>query len=101
MAIAIQRTEKDLTRICDAIIQLTQGRQNSVGDVTLRAGQTTTVVAFPNCSTSSRIFLGGLSAAAVTAAPQVLKADIGQGSFTIRHASAGAGATLSFVCIGG
>lgn len=101
MAIQLQRGERDPQKIVDAIIQLVEGRQNSVGDVTLRAGQTTTVVPFINCSRDSRVFLGGLSAAAVTAAPQVTAANTGQGSFTISHLAAGAGATLSFVCIGG
>lgn len=101
MATQLQRSERDPQRIVDAIIQLTEGRQNSVGDVSLAVGQTSTVVSFPNCSKDSRVFLGGLNAAAVAAAPQVVVADIRQRSFTIRHAAAGAGASLSFVCIGG
>ena len=101
MAIQLQKGERDIQRIVDAIIQLNEGRQSSVGDVTLAVGQTSTTVSFPNCSKDCRVFLGGLNAAAVTAAPQVAPADILQRSFTIRHNAAGANAKLSFVAIGG
>jgi hypothetical protein len=101
MAIQLQPSERDPQRIVDAIIQLVNGRQNSVGDATLAVGATSTVVNFVNCSKGCRVFLGGLNSAAVAAGPQVAVADISQGSFVIRHASAGASAKLSFVCIGG
>lgn len=104
MAIQIQQGERDLQRIVDAVRQLVEGRQNSVGDVTLRAGQTTTVVAFPNCSNGCRVFLFPQTANAAAAVPTtyVQRGDILQRSFTITHANAGTGdRTFSFICIGG
>jgi hypothetical protein len=104
MAIQLQRGERDLQRIVDAIIQLVGGRQNSVGDVTLRDGQTTTTVTFPNCSSECRVFLfpQTANAAAALATTYILKANITRGAFTITHANnAQTDKEFSFVCIGG
>lgn len=104
MAIQLQPRERDIQRIVDAVIQLVLGRQNSVGDVTLRAGQTTTVVTFPNCSKDCRVFLEPqtANAAAALATTYVQRADILQSSFTITHANAGTtDRTFSFLAIGG
>jgi ribosomal protein L1 len=104
MAIVLQPGERDPQRIVDSIIQLTQGRQNSVGDVTLRDGQVTTTVSFPNVSKDSRIFLFPQTANAAAAVPTtyILKANILQKSFTITHANAGTtDRTFSFLAIGG
>lgn len=101
MAIQLQPEEKDPKRIVQAVRELVEGRQNSVGDVTLGVGATSTVVPFPNCSSDCRVFLQEQTAAAWSAQARVAAADIGQGSFTIRHNVAGAGATFSFICIGG
>lgn len=104
MAIQLQPGERDLQRIVDAIIQLVTGRQNSIGDVTLRAGQTTTVVKFPNCSKDCRVFLFPQTpnAASIVATTYILRADILQKQFTITHASsASVDLTFSFLCIGG
>lgn len=101
MAIQLQPEEKSIVRIVQAIIQLVQGRQNSVGDVTLTPAATFTVVPFVNCSLDCRVFLQAQSAAAVAAQAIVAPADIAQGSFTIRHNAAGAGANFSFTCLGG
>lgn len=104
MAIQLQRGERDLQRIVDAIIQLNEGRQASVGDVTLRDGQTTTVVSFPNCSTECRVFLFPQTANAAAAVPTtyIPKAGILRRQFTIVHLDA---VTLDrsfhFLCIGG
>lgn len=101
MAIQLQPGERDLQRIVDAIMQLVQGRQNSIGDVTLTVGATFTVVAFPNCSKDCRVFLQAQTAAAIAAQATVAPADIAQKIFTIRHNAAGAGASFSFICAGG
>lgn len=104
MAIQLLTSERSLQRIVDAIIQLVMGRQNSVGDVTLTAGVTTTVVSFPNCSKDCRVFLfpQTANAAAALATTYTLRANILQGTFTITHANAGTtDRTFSFLCIGG
>lgn len=104
MPIQIQRGERDLQRVVDAIIQLAQGRQSSIGDVTLRPNQTTTTVSFPNCSTECRVFLFPQTANAAAAVPTtyILQADILRRQFTITHANnAQADKTFSFLCIGG
>ena len=82
--------ETAIWRIVDAIRQLAQGRTNSVGTVTLRAGQTTTVVVANTCSTTSRVFLTPqtANAAAVMLTTFVTQANTLQGSFTITHANA-------------
>ena len=104
MAINLQRGERDLQRIVDAIIQLVTGRSNSVGDVTLTASAASTVVAFPNCSRDCRVFLfpQTANAAAALATTYILKANILQGSFTITHANnAQVDKSFSFICVGG
>lgn len=104
MAIQIQREERDPQRIVDAIRQLVEGRQNSVDDVTLTPGSTTTVVKFPNCSRDARVFLfpQTANAAAALATTFVRKADITQSQYTITHAnSAQADRTFSALVIGG
>lgn len=104
MAIQLLPTEQNIRRIVDAVIQLVLGRQNSVGDVTLRAGQTTTVVSFENCSKDCRVFLFPQTANAAAAVPTtlILRADIIQKQFTITHANAGStDRTFSFLAIGG
>lgn len=102
MAISLSPLEKDVRRIVDAVIQLVTGRQNSVGDVTLRANQTTTVVSFPNCSKDCRVFLSPRTANAAAAIPTTYISSIEQGGFTITHASnAQVDKTFGFLCIGG
>lgn len=102
MAIVIQRSERDPQRIVDAIVQLTEGRQNSVGTVTLRANQTTTTVKFPNVSADSLVFLTPLTANAAAAGASSYFSSIVRGSFTITHANnAQVDKTFGFLCIGG
>lgn len=104
MAIQLQIEETRIPRIVQAVIELVMGRQNSVGDVTLAAGATTTVKAFPNCSKDCRVLLfpQTANAAAALATTYILRANIVQGAFTITHANAGTtDRTYSFLCIGG
>lgn len=104
MAIQLQRGERDIQKIVDAIIQLAEGRQASVGDVTLIPNDTTTTVDFPNCSTECRVFLFPQTANAAAAVPTtyILQSDILRRQFTITHANnAQADRSFSFLCIGG
>lgn len=104
MAIALQRGERDTQRIVDTIIQLIEGRQNSIGDVTLTPGATSTVVDFANCSKECRVFLfpQTSNAAFAMTTTYVQLADIENGSFTITHANGpSVDRDFSFLCIGG
>lgn len=101
MARQLQPTETRIDTIVSSIRELIFGRRNNVGDVILGTGATSTVVSFINCSSDCRVFLQEQNAAAVAAQARVAPADILQGSFTIRHNAAGAGAAFSFTCDGG
>lgn len=87
MAITLSPEETNLSRIVQVIRQVVTGRTNSTGLVTLRNGQTTTVVKAPNCGTTSHVFLTPKTAhaAALTPAPYVTPANTLLGSFTITH----------------
>lgn len=94
---------RDLGRIVWAIRQILEGRSNSVGNVTLRTGQTTTTVTFANCGSDSRVFLTPqtANAAAILAQVYVKAADISRGSFIITHpSSANTDLTFGFDCRG-
>jgi len=100
----LQPRERNIQEIVDTVREVAVGRQDSIGDVTLRAGQTTTVVPFQNCSKDCRVFLfpQTANAAGAVATTYILRADIIQRQFTITHASAGStDRTFSFVAIGG
>ena len=102
MAIQLQPGERDIRRVVDSIIQLVTGRQNSVGDITLRSDQTTTVVTFQNCSKDCRVFLSPRTANAAAALSTTYISSIMQGSFVITHANnAQTDRTFGFLCIGG
>lgn len=104
MAIQLLVGETRIPRIVQAVIELVMGRQNSVGDATLAAGTTTTVVSFENCSKDCRVFLfpQTANAAAALATTYILRANIVQRQFTVTHANAGTtDRTFSFLCIGG
>jgi hypothetical protein len=109
MAISLQRElsfdRAGWQRLVDAVIQIITGRQNSTGELTLNvAPATTTVVSFVNCSKDCEVFLSSrtANAAAAMGTTFIKKSDIGQGSFTITHASsAQSDRTFGFICIGG
>lgn len=104
MAIQLRPEERDLQVIVNAIIQLVQGRMNSVGEVTFRPNQTTTFVDWPNASKDSRAFLTPRTSSAMAAMGQwlIADADYVQGGFTITHNSSPAvDRNFHFVCIGG
>lgn len=104
MAISLDLSNLSPRRLYDAITQLIQGRGNYVGVVTLRAGQTTTVVSFVNCSTGCNpvLYPQTANAAAVVPTTFILAANVLNGSFTISHASStNTDLTFSFSCLGG
>lgn len=84
----LNRMEKNLTRICDAIAQLQQGRSNSHGSFTLGTGVTSTVVTSRTCSTGTDVSVTPLTA---NAGNIIRTADFwivpGNGSFTVHHAN--------------
>lgn len=82
-------TEKDLTRIVQAIRELAAGRSNAVGTVTLRTSQTTTTVTALTIGADSRIFFTPTTANASAAySDGVFRVSaVAAGSFTITHAS--------------
>ncbi len=109
MAIQLAPEERDIWRIVQAIIQLVQGRSNAVGEVTLRANQTTTVVtklvhpAAVNVSTESEIFLSPrtANASAEVGNGTIRVSAIGQSTFTLTHANnAQTDRTFGFAAIG-
>lgn len=85
--------ETRIYSIVQVIIGLMTGRSNSVGQVTLRASQTTTTVtkavdpAAVNVSLSSEIFLSPRTANAAAALATTFISAVGQGTFTISHAN--------------
>lgn len=83
--------EKDIFKIVQTVRQLCEGHNNATGTVTLRASQTTTVVAAPNCAPGSAVFLfpQTANAAAVVASTYVLAANVIKEQFTITHPSNG------------
>lgn len=104
MAISLDLSNLSPRRLYDAITQLIQGRGNYVGVVTLRAGQTTTVVSFVNCSIDCMpmLYPQTANAAAAVATTYIKAADVIQQQFTITHASsAHIDLTFSFACLGG
>jgi len=104
MAIQLRPEERDPRVMVDAIIQLVQGRNNAIGEVTLTPGVTTTTVMFENCSKDSAVLLFQKTQNAAAAVPStwVPQNWVVQGGFTISHANnAQTDRTFWFLCIGG
>lgn len=108
MAIQLAPEEKDIWRIVQAIIQLVQGRSNAVGEITLRAGHTTTVAtrlthpAVTNVSQGSEVFLIQRTANAAAVIATTYVSSVGQGTFTVTHPnSANTDMTFGFESRGG
>lgn len=82
-------SEINLVRIIQAIRELAQGRSNAVGEFTLTASATSTVVSAVNCGIDSKIFLMPRTANAATAltTTYIADGDVGQGTFTVTHAN--------------
>ena len=84
----IDRRERDLTRIIEIIQQLIEGRSNGAGQVTLRAGQTTTTVTSLVIAADSLPQLTPTTANAAAALATTYISAVAQGSFTLTHANA-------------
>lgn len=84
-------SETKLFRIVQAIIEIGRGASNAGGTITLRAGQTTTVVTSANSrgalsvSPSMRIFLSPTTLHASAVFKDCWISAIGQQTFTITH----------------
>lgn len=103
MAISLTPQETGIFRIVQAIRQIIQGRSDAVlHSVTLTPSATTTVVAAINCSKDSEVFLSPRTANAAAALATTYVSSVGQGTFTLTHASnVQADKTYGIVCIGG
>ena len=89
----LQPEETMIGRIVRAIIELAQGRVNCVGEVTLRANQTTTTVtlsvskAAVNVGGDCQIFLSPKTANAAAAVATTYVSSITLGQFVLTHAN--------------
>ena len=104
-ALVVHRDEKDLTKLTEAINQLTQGRSNAVGSVTLTINVTSTTVPAINCGSGSTVLLfpatANASAEFGNGTIHVKTTDVFNGSFKITHANnANADRTFLYVCLG-
>jgi hypothetical protein len=102
MSVAIVQTnEKDLTKFAFALQQLAQGRSNAVGEVTLRAGQTTTTVTNQTCGPESIVLLMPKTANAAAALATTYVTATAPGTFKLTHASAAStDRTFGYVNVG-
>lgn len=83
--------ERDLTRIVSAIRDLFMGRSNAMGEFTLTAGATSTVVTATNCGEQSVINITPrtANAAGALATTFITAANTKPGTFTVTHANTG------------
>lgn len=83
--------EKDQVRVIQSIRDLYQGRSNAMGEFTLTAGATFTVVTAINCGEQSTISITPrtANAAGALATTYIPAADVTLGEFTVRHANTG------------
>lgn len=101
--VVLPANEKDQFKIVGAVNQLTQGRSNAVGTVTLTANVATTTVSAPNCAPGSSVLLfpATANAAAIVAATFVLSTNITAGQFIVSHTNnANADKTFYWVALG-
>lgn len=82
----VNRDEKDLQVFALAINELTQGRSNAHGTVTLTANAASTVVTNANCAAGSHVGLSPTTANAAAALATTYWV-AANGSFTITHAN--------------
>lgn len=100
-ATVLQREEKDPAKIVGAIQELTKGRSNATGTVTLTANAASTVVTAINCGSDSYPFLAPMTANAAAALATTYVSAVSNGSFTLTHANnAQVDKTFGFVCLG-
>jgi hypothetical protein len=91
MAIVLPQGETSLARIVMAIRQLTAGRSNATGSVTLATSVSATTVSAVNCSPKAAVILTPQTAHAASALATtfVAAANVSAGQFIITHASNG------------
>jgi hypothetical protein len=102
-ALTLSPAETDIGKAVLAIRQLTEGRSNASGVVTLAANAATTTVTAPNCAATSAVFLfpATAHAAAIAASTYVLAANISKGGFAVTHPSdANTDKTFYWVALG-
>jgi hypothetical protein len=102
-ALVLARDEKDQRKVNTAINELAKGRSNAVGTVTLTANAASTRVAAQNCGAGSVVLLSALTAhaAAELGNATIFVSAVGNGSFTLAHASnAQNDRTFGYVCLG-
>jgi len=93
--------DRDLTRIVTAIRQMAAGRSDATGTVYLSPGTTSTTVSFKNCASTSVVVLSPLTEHAAAALPSTYIASVGNGTFTIAHASESTtDRSFGFACLG-
>lgn len=85
-ASVVNRDEKDLQIFALAINELTQGRSNAHGTVTLTANAASTAVTNSNCASGSCVKLTPTTANAASALATTY-VTAANGSFTITHAN--------------
>lgn len=83
--VSLSPTESTLWRIVAAIISVARGASNAGGTVTLRAGQTTTVVTSEVVSPDMRVFLEATTANAAAVRASTYVSAVGLKTFTITH----------------
>lgn len=101
--LGISPDEKDLRKFALVIQQLSQGRSNATGTVTLTVDEATTTVADVNCSVDSVPILVPTTANAVAELGNgtIYISAVANGSFTITHAnSATTGRTFKYALQG-
>lgn len=84
--------------LATAINQLIVGRINSIGEITIANGTTSTVVTDPNAYARSVPLLIPTNAAAAAISPYVSARSLN--SFTLTHANPGASATFIYALLG-
>lgn len=99
----LQDNEQEIRKIVFAVNQLTQGRSNAIGSVTLTQNAGTTTVSAPTCGSGSTVLLfpETANAAAEFVAGTLRIGTISNGSFVITHVnSATASRTFRWVALG-
>lgn len=98
----VSTNERDLAKFAVAIQQLEQGRSNAAGTCTLAAGVASTTVKAPNCAATSKVLLfpRSATAAAELGNGTLYVSAVGNGAFTLTHASGPPDRSFAFVCLG-
>ncbi len=100
-ATVLNSDEKDLRKIVFQHNEVTRGRSNATGSVTLTVSSTTTDVTAQNCAAGSQVFLSPMTANAAAAVASTYISAVANGSFTITHANnSQTDRDFGYVCLG-